>query len=303
MHADYLNITVPTTQVVPVQSEILSVISSVGAVGSAGGVYRLATGGTFKVDERRGFTLFGASGDALGALRGASLYESYLSPFALVPHNVSLLHIAHDVRGDAPTVLKSLVAHSRGSRGLKLSRKRLNPETQVRTLLSMGRDGRDTGTVYLGTRKAECRAKVYDKSDERFRRAGLEIPPTVRYELEVTGKTGVSLKDAYEPEAIFWHFMSDIFGSAPSGISEWVPGGQGFSIAPGVPSLPAESLRRLLDGSPFLAQCFALADSIGPHGYEYFLRLLHERYGAVTSQPGVASGSGSLPSVGGAAGS
>lgn len=283
MHCDYLNITVPEGHSDSVRSDLLSIVTATGAIAVSRGLYRVATGGTFKHEEKRGFHFFSASGDMLAALRGFGAFASYLTAIGDAPHNVSLMHVAHDVHGsDSPTVLKHLVKKARSAGGISLTRKKLNPQTQVLTMLSQGRDGRDTGTVYLGRRGAEVWAKVYDKQHERFQRAGVEMPPCTRHELSVSGKAGASLGDAYQPDAIFWHFMSEVL-PAPENAPEWVPGGLGFSLPPRVSYLPSEALKRLIEGSAQLTQMFELADRMGPHGYARFLRLMNDRYKAHVS--------------------
>lgn len=280
MHCDYLNVTVPEGHSDIVRSELLNIVTTAGAIAVNRGLYRVATGGTFKHEEKRGFHFFGASGDMLSSLRGLGALAPYLAAIGDVPHNVSLMHVAHDVHGsDSPTVLKHLVKKVRSASGIRLTRKKLNPQTQVMSVLSQGRDGRDTGTLYLGRRKSEVWAKVYDKQHERFQRASEEVPPCTRYELSASGKSGASLRDVYEPEAIFWHFMSEVL-PAPENAPEWVPGGAGFTLPPRVSYLPAEALKRLVEGSEQLSQMFEFVDRIGPEGYARFLRLLNDRYRA-----------------------
>jgi len=277
MHCDYLNVTVPDGDADSVTGELLSIVSAVGGSAVMPGLFKLATGGTFKTEAKRGFQFYSASGDFLAGLRGHGMFENYLSAFA-GPHNVSQMHIAHDVYGtDTPALLGKLVKRTRKEPGVRLTRKKLNARTQVKTLFSASADGRDTGTVYLGNRKAEVWAKVYDKQNERLQNANQEIPPCTRYELSVSGKAGASLRDAHSPEAIFWNFMSDVL-PAPSDAPEWFKGGQGFSLPPKVALLPAEALKRLIESSPHYDQIFALADRMGPHGYDYLLRLINARH-------------------------
>jgi len=277
MHCDYLSVTVPESSAEDVNSELLTVVTAVGGIASYGGVHRLATGGTFKSTCSRGRQLYSVSGDFLAALRGHGVFGSYLSALACVPHNVSRLDVAHDVFSDSPRVLQALKRKVKSSDGVRLSRKKLNPTRQMKMITSPGQDGRDTGSLYLGNRTAEVRAKVYDKKHERFCNASQVIPATTRFELTVTGKAGASLRDAHEPDAVFWHFMSEVL-SAPQDAPLWEKGGLGYSLPDNVSLLPAEALRRLLDNSPQLEQMFLLSDKIGANGYKYFLRILNDRY-------------------------
>lgn len=293
MHCDYLNITVPEASSREVHSDLLGVISGVGAVAVFEGLYKILSGGSLKIEPKRGFTLYSASGGFLSALREYGYYSSYLAAFSASPHNVSRLDIAHDVPGESPPLLRRLVRQVKSKSGLKLTRKALNPQTQLKMILSPGPDGVETGSVYLGNRSAEVRAKVYDKQHERRSVARVDIPPTTRYELTVTGKAGASLRDAYEPDAIFWHFMSEVL-SAPPDAPLWHSGSLGYDLPSKVALLPSEALRRLLDTSPQLLQMFALADRIGPHGYQYFLRLLNDRYQAHLNQQGASDSARSV---------
>lgn len=284
MHVDYLNVTVPEDHSQPVESSLLGVVSAVGATAAYEGLYRLLEGGTFKAASKRGFRLYSASGGFLAALRGYGLMNSYLSSFVGYPHNVSMLHIAHDVPGDSPRELRRVLRQARSSSGVRLTRKKLSPSKQVKSIMSLDDKGRETGTVYLGTRKSEVWAKVYDKRHERLQNAGVETPATTRYELSVSGKAGASLRDVDSPEAMFWHFMSEVL-DRPEGVADWCPAGEGFSLPSTVSLLPAEALRRQLEDSAALQQWFDLVDRIGPEGYRFFLRLVHERFAAHSNQP------------------
>ena len=225
MHADYLNVTMPDGDAPDVESELLKIVAAVGGTSITDGLYKLTSGGTFRSEAKRNFHYFGVSGDFLATLREHALYDAYLGAVAYAPHKVTRLDIAHDVYdSDSPAVLARLVRATRSEKGVRLSRKKLNPQTQVRTMFSMSDDGRDTGLVYLGGRTAEVKAKVYDKRLERKQVANVDFPACTRFELTVTDKVGVSLRDAQSPEAIFWNFMSEVL-PAPPDASEWVKGG------------------------------------------------------------------------------
>lgn len=303
MHCDYLNVTVPESHSSDVESDLLGIITSAGAACVYDGLYKLTSGGTYKAESKRGFSFFSASGDFLATLRANGLFSTYLAAFAGVPHNVSMMHVAHDVPGDSSKEIKRLWRKVRSDTGIKLTRKRLRPETQVKKLTSPGIDGRETGTIYLGTRKSEVWAKAYDKQLERLQRANQHIAPVTRFELAVSGKAGASLRDAYDPDAIFWHFMSDVL-PAPPDAPPWEKGGVGFSLPEKIALLPAEALRRLVQTSPQLQQMFDLSDRIGAHGYEYLLRQIHSRHEEYlrSIQPDLDCGSGRLRSSNGAEG-
>lgn len=78
--------------------------------------------------------------------------------------------MALDVASHAPPLLQAL--YGRAARGeVSLTRKTLDPGRHVFRYIGPGPDGEDTGTVYLGARSAEVKARVYDKRWERIWRA------------------------------------------------------------------------------------------------------------------------------------
>ena len=287
MHCDWLNVTVPEGDADRVSGTLLNLVTSIGGLAVCEGLYRLSDKSTFKYENKRGFSLFSASGGVLSALRSNGLFPTYLNAVGEVPHRVTRLDVAHDVY-DRSTI-KEIRRLSRKSKspGIALSRKKLKVN-QVTKILRPDRFGNETGTINFGHRaRNEVTARVYDKANERFERVGEEMPPCTRYELTVTDKAGASLKDAYSPEAVFWHFMSEIL-SPPSDAPQWIKGASGFNLGPKVSLLPSEALRRLVERSPQLLQMFELADDIGPHGYDRLLRLInaqHDAYLRSTDQP------------------
>lgn len=267
---DYLNVTVPTDRADDVLSEILPLFSLLGLAGERFGkvlLHRTEEGGTFRFEDKDRFWMFGASGVALATLRAAELYPSYLGAFAGVPHRVTRLDLAYDIGYPAPPLLSDLYTKAHSETGVKLTRKRVLPKN-VSFITSRDPEGRDTGTLYLGARTAEVRAKVYDKRQERFQKTGqLLSHDWTRYELTVTGKAGASLRDAHSPSALFWKFMTEVVGrDRPSDVPEWVPCEGGYELPDKVSLLPAEVLKRSLERSAEVAQWLVLADQLGPHG-------------------------------------
>ena len=282
MHCDYLNISIPSELCGDlVRRSFLSVMAHIGSRYSSDGsteFWRAGATGTFRVSELpSGAILYGASGSALQALRNFGVFNDYLQVFSEHPHRVTKLDIAHDVEQDPILVLSALwqKAH-RVPQGIRLTRKRINAKN-IKRISRRDHLGRTTGSLYLGSRKSEAHAIVYDKRAERFDNTGVDIGhDLVRYELTVTSKLKISLADAYNPEPLFWHFMGDIL-SQPHSHSTWVPGGLGFELPPRVTPLPGEMLRRRVESSPELAEWFRLADEIGPKGQEYLQSLLMQR--------------------------
>lgn len=290
MHVDYLNITVPESDASAPELAARAILAEVGAESVIAGLWKLPGGGSFKLDSVRQVRRFSASGGVLEAVRLAGLYGSYLAAFHEVPHRVTLMDIAHDTQGaDAPSVVMALKDCLVSGPGVGLTRKRLR-RGQFHFELGVGFDGRETGTVYLGQRTAEVRAKVYDKGHERRSKGFLDPGDLLRHELTVTGKVGVSLLDAAVPEPLFWHYMRHVL-PCPEGVPEWVPGGLGYTLPPKVALLPAESLRRKVERSAELDAWGALADSLGPHGRSWLLSLIRRRLSVPVQPSGLPSGS------------
>jgi len=286
MHCDWLTVTVPEGDAHGVSGLLLNLITSVGGLAVGEGLFRVCKS-TYKHGTKAGFSYFSASGGVLDTLRSHGMYTTYLTAIADVPHRVTRLDVAHDVYGQSTIAEINRLYRKSRSPGIALTRKRLK-SNQVTRILRPDRFGEDTGTINFGRRgKAEVTARVYDKAAERWERAGEEFPPCTRYELTVTHKAGATLKDAHSPDAIFWHFMSEIL-TAPPDAPQWVKGDEiGFHLAK-VASLPSEALKRLVERSPQLLQMFELADEIGPYGYDRLLRLINDRHDAYlrsTDQP------------------
>lgn len=284
MHVDYLNITVPETDAPDPERAIRSILAEVGAVSVKAGLWKLpGKWGSFKLEPAGRVRRFSASGGVLDAVRVAGLYGSYLASFQDVPHRVTLMDIAHDVPDvNAPAVVMALKDRIVSGPGVGLTRKRLKPG-QFHFELGVDHAGRETGTVYLGQRTAEVRAKVYDKGHQ-MRSTGRGDPgDLVRYELTVTSKIGISLRDASVPGPVFWHFMRHLL-PPPGDFGAWEPGGLGYDLPAKVALLPAEALRRKVENSAELESWGALADSLGPQGRVWLLGLLRKRL-AVPVQP------------------
>ena len=156
-----------------------------------------------------------ASGAALAALRSVGAYAGYLRVLSSDVHRLTRLDVALDVLVDAPSVLDALYSRAK-SGGVSLTRKALDPHRHVSRWQSPDSAGLDTGTVYLGGKTSEVRARVYDKRLERIAR-GLPDPGSwLRAELTVTSAMGISLKDAWEPAPVFWRFMAQALGDCYS---------------------------------------------------------------------------------------
>lgn len=263
---DYLNITVPVGHILDVRDEVVPILHEVGAVAQGRFLFKVNSG-VYKIDELRSVARFSASGAVLRKLRELNVLMSYLSVFAGRPHRVTLLHAALDVPVDAPPEVEAIYRKARGG-GFRLTRKAIPPEN-IRQYLGPGVDGRDTGTVYLGKRNSEVWAKVYDKRQERIDNAGVDPGPLLRYEISASSKVGVSLVDAADPDALFWHFaVPGFFRQRPEMVALWEPRGEGFDCEKErqLP-LPWATFQRQVETSAALASLIEFAD-IADGGHE-----------------------------------
>jgi hypothetical protein len=185
---------------------------------SSGSLWFL-NGGALKIEYKRNYARFSASGAFLDGLRMAGLFMDYLSALADAPHNVTRLDAAHDVPTDTPPILKAL--HKRYPRECYLTRKPL----RTKRILDTRDDGQDTGTFYIGRhQQGMVTGKVYDKQWERLQ-AGDPIPlPLTRYELTFRRAVKATLRDAAEPERLFWQYGEILLLKRPSHVPEWVSG-------------------------------------------------------------------------------
>lgn len=250
-------------------------ISSLGD----GSRYTYEDGGAARWIEKDRFGIFAFSGGCLTALRGAGLYVPLLHALGVVPTKVTRIDIAVDVPEPSPPVLRRLYRDGRRGR-LSLSRKAVAPTSVQKRIGPAEYDpSQDTGTVYLGQRGVHrVFARVYDKRQETLQRYGRDIGhPLTRYEVEAH-KSGATLRDAWDPESMFWHYMADVL-PAPDGVPPWVPGGQGISLPPLVRPDPASRLRRFVEEhADVFRQLLALGDATcapgSPHGRAYALQLV-----------------------------
>jgi hypothetical protein len=277
VHIDYLNVSFPETISALVLDSVKEVLDYCGAHQKTDELYRIGETGTVRIRKRNGYSLVGLSGDALSTLRNSDMYATMLWAFAVHPHRVTSLDIAHDVNIDSRPVLRSLYRRARGSKGLRLSRKRIQRDNVNQYVVNSRYDDGDTGTIYLGSRKSEVHAKVYDKRNEILDRTGVDVGHGLtRYELTVTSKMGVSLSDVQTPEPIFWHYMSEVL-PRPDGVPNWVAGGQGYTMPERRTVMPAEKLKQVIGESPEIERWLKYADDAGPNGREYLLGLLRRR--------------------------
>lgn len=234
--------------------------------------------GTMKVEKRSTWSRVSASGSVLSLFRALSIFDNYLSLLGSHPHRVTRLDAACDFSGDFADLLPKLrrkFSHQK----VKLTQKSL-PVTYLTSRRES--DNRETGTFYAGRhRKARVSARVYDKSQQMSDVHGIDIPPTIRYELTVRSEAGASLRDASEPDSIFWHFMSPSLLKIPPKLSPdpWEPDRSFNWESVPLDSDPAATLVSSVNHSAWLDHMASVADKLGPNGRRFLLREISKRIG------------------------
>lgn len=272
--SDYASISVPSDRFPEVSQGLLPVLDVVGASCVSPGLYRLDTG-TVKVVPRGAVHVISATGRVLAALRAAQLLDTYLMAFADGPHRVTRVDAAMDFPGYGPDYVKA--AYQLADNGkLRLSRKRVAPKKFWSPVLYEGGAARETGSTYLGGRKAEVSAVIYDKRQESIERYGVDIGENrTRAELRVRSGMRPSLRDISSPLPMFYHFMAPdiVYGfDAP----EWVPSGFGFPVQR-QEILPYERMKRLVQDSSDIGRALAAAEACGPEGLSLLIALIRRR--------------------------
>lgn len=260
--ADRLQVTIERMAYRDVRSLLLPILQTLGAYpdmddpATERGLWRHVDGGTLKVSRYGKVAAIGASGRFLSALRAARMLGEFLHTLGTQPHKVSVLDATLDVAADAPPIVAAFYDRATGLEGIQLTRKRV-PATEVTKVFGQRPDGRESGTVYAGSRHAETQLKVYDKQNERFFHGIMDAAPGVRYEL--TLKSGqATLSDVYDPTCIFWHHMHRILDK-PAHVIPWVRNELGNTLPVSLVLTPLERLRRRVELSPDMAELVRLS--------------------------------------------
>lgn len=293
--ADYVNFSFPWDESAGVFEDVCELVSRGNFEGAD--LYRTFDGGTVKQGRRAGVRTLGLSGAVLRSLRRDSAFLPSLGVVGSLPHRVTTLHATLDLWQDAPPVVARM--YERGKAGLVFLTRKSTPADHVQKVISRDPEGRDTGTVYLGSRKSDVWLKVYDKRAELIARhdpsrgrlvtelwPGDRIypDPITRYELSIGRKVGVTLRDVAEPAGVFWHFMRGTLPElVPVDFVPWVSRSEGFEVARNDP-LPYASLEFALDAVHPMKRIARLCDALGPTGVELavsgFRRRLERLVGA-----------------------
>lgn len=285
--ADWCNVTLAPSDWERVVDDVLGVCREVGGFEVADD--RMNVGrGVLKYAQHERFGLLSFSGEVLARLRGGGLLSDVMLRCYEAYACVTQLHVCLDVARDGAAEVRRLYRRALGKRGVMLTRKAI-PQQQVRRIARPAHiDGRETGTVYLGSRKRDVRCKVYDKRNELLDRVAaahglgadvlaLNDPgPLTRYELELGRKVGSTIWDVLNPGSIFWHFMSDVL-EPPSEVEPWEPGRVGAKLPPLKPPDYGRQLDMLIERSHDIRRACELSDKLGRHGRAYLVGRI-ERY-------------------------
>lgn len=265
-HTDFLHVTVPYEQAGQLRFDLYEACGDGSASERAdgSGIFDMYGGqGTMLLARRGGVLIVGFSGGTIAGMRASGTWAGVLRVLVDLPHRVTLLDAAYDVAEEAAPTLESLYEKYKRS-GVRFGQRAVGVS---KTGWKVGVTGNESGTVYFGTRKSEVRARVYDKRQERIDRKHEDPGPLIRYEVTVTGKAAaISLRDAWDPTALFWHYAGGRLLDRPSGIPAWVAGGIGFDIKRSEPRSAYERLQRFLSDNPNWFRLLELADACGPGG-------------------------------------
>jgi hypothetical protein len=216
-----------------------------------------------------------ASGAALADLRGVGQFADYLAVVGGVPHRVTTLHATLDVPVDAAPIVRGLYAAALSGK-VALSRKALGVGDVELHLSRREFDGQDTGTVYIGGRRSQLRAAIYDKRHERLAKGCADPGPLTRYEMRFKGKVGATLRDAWSPERIFYHGASPDILPRPDGVLPWEPIMGGFDLPPRTEFSASELMRMKLGSSPDIKRLVDLALECGPGGLDLLCQRIRD---------------------------
>lgn len=229
--------------------------------------------GVVFLENKPSFLRISASGGVLSTLRELGKMEEYLAIMSTYRPKVTRLDCALDVPLDTPKILTSL--RRKYPDGLvRLSHKPL----KVTEMVSIRPDGKRSGTYYVGHKsRARVTARVYDKALERKERAGVDIPPTTRYELTFKADIGPSFHDVLSPDKLFWAYASPALLRRPKGMQAW----ESTADKPWSYKKPEvteyEALKRQVENSADLESMLERADRIGSEGRKVLLRLITKR--------------------------
>ena len=267
---DWLDVTTPPDREHELRASVGHLVCAAFGSKVHDDLYSLGAG-KVSIGFKYGVFRVSISGACVRCLEAQGLWENMLAELGDGPHRVTRLDAAVDFNLDGADALAMLQA------AYPLGKVRLSQRPiKVTELVGTRADGRKTGTWYAGHRSgAEITCRVYDKAQQTLDTRQEEIPPRTRAELTI--RKGCTLRDAYQPDRVFWHYMAPAIVERPSEAPEWSSGwAEGWTMEK-IDILPAQRLKRLIERSPDLAAIVELADSLGPHGRSMALRQIEQR--------------------------
>jgi len=284
--ADYLNFSFPDAEYGHVLEHVLGYVTLSGGYQAEPGAAWLGDGKGVQfrpVDDPGRVGWLRISGGGIRAFRAAGYFDSVLAVIGDYEHKVTGMHVALDLPVESRRLLNA--AYRLGKSGeCRFTRKRVSSRFVRKVVVPSLYGPGNTGTVYLGNRRASVWAKVYDKRNEILDRLGVEITddvltlndpgPLTRYEISLGRQVGLTLADVIAPGPVFWHHMGETLLARPGDCAAWVPGASGYYLPPREDPLPAVQLALLLERSPDLKRALKLADAIGPRGRDHLRGML-----------------------------
>ncbi len=232
--------------------------------------------GSLKCEHRQRFHRVSLSGAVLSQMRSDGDLEPFLGILSEVPHSITRLDVAQDFNIDGPKALRHLEKRHPTDK-VNLSRKAM---AVTRVYSARESDRKLTGSWYVGRwSKAKTSARVYDKSQEVLDKHGLLLEQaTTRIEITVRKAVGASLRDAADPERLFYHVASPSILPRPGSVGTWEPlDGYSWSLDPVDTEMTLDLFRKRLEFSPDMDRLAALASRFGPTGVDMACRVFRER--------------------------
>lgn len=278
---DFFRITTAKDDLEAVLASIAPILQDMGCLGQDGAYKLPDSAGYFTWKIRHKVAVYQFTGQMASALRACGALSILLAEFASFPHRVTSADFTCDEFVVAPERLSSIYQLAINGE-VSFTRKAVS-RGSVRRLLEPVRYVHpgpvfDTGTVYIGRLGVnEVCAKVYDKRQERLARCGVDIPPTLRHEMTISSKFGITLRDIATPKACFYHFYpSNLLSTLET--ESWHGMAEGYSLPPSVAILPSQRLKQRVEVSFDLRGMFDLCDAIGEGGLPLMLRYIETSF-------------------------
>lgn len=281
---DYLGLTFPRVEVgdapPSIVETVLLLFAQLGCGLISEGVYELGAYSGKVYSKRRGLVwMFSVSGAAMRSIREAGLLTELAMLIHDVPHRVTRLDASCDYGIDAPPFLAGL--HRRLRKGSLVMGKKVVRDSDMTAYICKNEQGRRTGTIYLGSPKAEIRACIYDKQFERVSKGFPDPGELLRIEIRLRSQVGCTVFDAVDPERLYYHYAAPDLCELPESVRPWVADGQGFEVLPVQSHLtPYARIKSLIGESAVIEHMLKLARQDGAGGLQGVFTLLKRKFDA-----------------------